>query len=662
MTRAECRPNSLRSVGKGGENEHLAVAGIDRGPDFAGDDLPQRLQLGIAGSGDLAGGGGQRRQAVAIVVQVLAPARQIHVAEQHLDLAADQKPLVAGIVHVDIRDIDLFHLFGAGLDAGQGGVDVGELALDGEGEGGDGALHALQDVDAQQMNQALFAVHLAEESVAATDADAVFGVVLATLVGQQVAQRRVGGQCEAANLVVDLADGAKLPGPIHVGLVVDGAQALGEAPGLGGAVVALDVLARAGEGNQVEQGEVVEAQHLDQAGGGARLLGEIQPALELELGLADGPVQAGDAVLAQGVVVALGDEGDLVLQVGEAVVDRGGGEHEHPRLHAFADDPAHQAVVAGLVSAQGRLVAEVVRLVDYDQVVVAPVDVGEVDVARLAAVAREIGMVEDVVVEAVGGEEIALVVGFVKGPVVAQPLGAEHQHAPVAQFIVFDDGQGLKGLPQADAVGDNAAAEPVELVEGAQHAVALKFEELAPDDAVADAGRGIGEALLVERACVGAQDVAQDQVVDEGRRLGRGHLVQAGQNSFAIRAACLALPQQLEPARQGVRLGRGFGRLYKPELVAGSEAEAGGGEGAVAGEPRRVRGLGTAGDHDRLGQSAGDEAKLGLMPQPVGALPRQPGQLQAIAEGSILRPAGQPQLPGEGQRQAAGAQAGEFRP
>ncbi len=108
-----------------------------------------------------------------------------------------------------------------------------------------------------------------------------------------------------------------------------------------------------------------------------------EPAVELELRLADGGFDAGDAVAGKRRVVALGDEGDLVLEVGEAVVDRRGRQHQHAGLHAFLDDPPHQAVVAGLAVLMGRLlVAEVVRLVDDDEVVVAPVDVREIDVAR----------------------------------------------------------------------------------------------------------------------------------------------------------------------------------------------------------------------------------------------------------------------------------------
>ena len=151
-----------------------------------------------------------------------------------------------------------------GLDLGQRGLHVGELALDREGEGGDGAFHPLQDVDAQQVDQAFLAVHLAEEALAAANLGAVLGVVGRLLVRQHVAQRRVGREVQAADFVVDLADGAELAGEVHVGLDVDGLQPLREAAGFGGAVVLLDVLAGAGDGQQVEQLEVVEAEHVHQ--------------------------------------------------------------------------------------------------------------------------------------------------------------------------------------------------------------------------------------------------------------------------------------------------------------------------------------------------------------------------------------------------------------
>ena len=154
-------------------------------------------------------------------------------------------------------------------------------------------------------------------------------------------------------------------------------------------------------------------------------------------------------------------------------------------------------------------------LVDDHEVVVAPVDVSEVDVAGSAAVAGEVGVVENVVVEAVGGEEVAAVVGLVERPVVAEPLGHQHQHAVVAQLVVFDDGQGLEGLAEADAVGDDAAAQALQLVDGADDAVPLELVELLPDGGVADAGGGLDDALFVQFVPACLEELKQYLVVNE---------------------------------------------------------------------------------------------------------------------------------------------------
>ena len=178
------------------------------------------------------------------------------------------------------------------------------------------------------------------------------------------------------------------------------------------------------DGETIQQREVIEPQHLDEPRRRALVVVEVEPAVELLLRQPGSRIDAGEAVIGQRRIVALGCEGDLVSQVSQSIVDRGRREHEHPGLHALADDPTHQPVVACLGALSWRaLVAEVVRLVDDDdEVVVSPVDVGEVDVARHAAVARQVGVVEDVVVEAVARKEIAAVVGAVEAPVVAQDV------------------------------------------------------------------------------------------------------------------------------------------------------------------------------------------------------------------------------------------------
>src|SRR3546814_2376369 len=72
------------------------------------------------------------------------------------------------------------------------------------------------------------------------------------------------------------------------------------------------------------------------------ILGEVEPAVELPLRLADGRLDARNTVLDQGNVTAFGHEGDLVLEVGQPVVDRRCRQHQHLGFHARLDDALHQ--------------------------------------------------------------------------------------------------------------------------------------------------------------------------------------------------------------------------------------------------------------------------------------------------------------------------------
>ena len=80
------------------------------------DHLAQGGELGVACGIHLLGRREQRRQAVAVLDQVLLPADEVHVLQQYLHLAPDEQALEGRIVDVHIVDVDFLHLFGVGLD------------------------------------------------------------------------------------------------------------------------------------------------------------------------------------------------------------------------------------------------------------------------------------------------------------------------------------------------------------------------------------------------------------------------------------------------------------------------------------------------------------------------------------------------------------------
>ena len=190
------------------------------------------------------------------------------------------------------------------------------------------------------------------------------------------------------------------------------------------------------------------------------------------------------------------------------------------------------------------------------------------------AVAREVGVVQHVVVEAVGRQEVAAVVGLVERPVVAQALGAQHEHAIVAQLVVLDDRQRLERLPEADAVGDDAAAEAVQLVDRTDDAVALELVELLPDHRVADAGGRLDDALFVQLLAAVMKKVEEDQIIDKRWCLSLHQILESRQERvFCIRCRWQAVPQ---PANHEPRspIPRKFRTLNQAELVARCDAEA----------------------------------------------------------------------------------------
>src|ERR1035438_8573268 len=83
----------LGGVGKGGEDDELAVAGIERRAALALDDFAQSLELGVPRRAYLFRRRKERRQPVAVLGQVLPPADTVNVLQQHLYLAADEQAL-----------------------------------------------------------------------------------------------------------------------------------------------------------------------------------------------------------------------------------------------------------------------------------------------------------------------------------------------------------------------------------------------------------------------------------------------------------------------------------------------------------------------------------------------------------------------------------------
>ena len=103
--------------------------------------------------------------------------------QKHLDLSTDEKRFHSRIIDIQLVDGQFLCHVLQGIESRQQRVDAIELPTHRERKGMDRAFHALEQIDAHELNEAFFAIHLAEDAVAPANTDAVALVIRRALVG-----------------------------------------------------------------------------------------------------------------------------------------------------------------------------------------------------------------------------------------------------------------------------------------------------------------------------------------------------------------------------------------------------------------------------------------------------------------------------------------------
>ena len=143
--------------------------------------------------------------------------------------------------------------------------------------------------------------------------------------------------------------------------------------------------ARPGDGHSVQNLEKVKIQHLHQPVSGAAGGIQLAPLIEHLLCVAENLIHAAADVqfTLPFAAIALVGQCQLVTQIVKAVVHRRGRQHQHTCARTGADDFVHQAGVTVFFSLIVHIpaIAEIVGFIDHDQVVGAPVQFTQVDLA-----------------------------------------------------------------------------------------------------------------------------------------------------------------------------------------------------------------------------------------------------------------------------------------
>ena len=156
----------VRGVSKGREYDHFDVFRIERGRGLVVNQLDQSLEFLVLVSTDVDDFSPKGIKNFEIFSQIFLPSCNVHVGQRHLHFFADHTFFVAPIripierlvVHPGFDAFPFVEL--ALFNFGQGAFDELDDALEGDAEGIDGALKALEQVDAHQDTQAIFTTRL----------------------------------------------------------------------------------------------------------------------------------------------------------------------------------------------------------------------------------------------------------------------------------------------------------------------------------------------------------------------------------------------------------------------------------------------------------------------------------------------------------------------
>ena len=287
-----------------------------------------------------------------------------------------------------------------------------------------------------------------------------------------------------------------------------------------GSVVADDVATGTRNGQLVKQLEERGVQGIKKTADFAlRVLLRVRPLREVGLRVLH---CLGDAVDIKGfmkcLIVVLSDKEKLVPEILEAVVHGCGRKQKHLGVNAGPEDLLHQELIARdlaravIFGLPARVVAEIVRFINDDEIIIAPV-------VGVVGTPPQIGMRQHGIGKAISQKRIACIVFTIDFPVVFQLLWAKNQHAAIEKLEVLDNRKGFKGLPQSYAIGDDASLVLENFVDRSLYAILLKVVEHGPDLGLEESRLLIKKAATFGLGEILFKDVEQRFVVDEFRRV-----------------------------------------------------------------------------------------------------------------------------------------------
>ena len=333
--------------------------------------------------------------------------------------------------------------------------------------------------------------------------------------------RGIDGQSQEHQLFINLII---INGRFQVGqrrLLGDGLEPLGEAANGRGIIILLDMLSGTGNSHAIQDFKEIKVQHFQKICRGAFLRGPIAPCGKGTLGIAEYFIQAAADVhfSVYNVRMPLIGKGNLIFQVTETVIDGGGRQHQDFGFHAspyyFVQELQIAVFLFVLFACQLTAIAEIVRFINHNQVIVAPVQTVEVKAVGIATGAVQVSMEKNVVTQTVCGNGVVYIIIFIGVPVVGQLLGAENQNVLVPILVILNNRQSREGLTETDTISQDAAIELFQLIDDCQGCIFLIVKEQIPNLALLKAGSLIGQHIFRDVFQELVENVVKGKEVDE---------------------------------------------------------------------------------------------------------------------------------------------------
>ena len=282
----------------------------------------------------------------------------------------------------------------------------------------------------------------------------------------------------------------------------DWLESSGELSNVRGIVILLDMLTGSGNGHRIQNFKKVKVQHPQKVLCCSVRSIPFAPGVKCSLGISENFVNGTGCIelIVNKSSVALIGKRQLILQIIEAVVNRRCRQHQHFRLDTFPDHCIQklQITVFFFVIFSGELatVAEIMRFVNYNQIIIGPIDTSQIQTIGYSVGSVQVRMIENIIAQTVRCNRIIDVIILVCVPVVSQFFGAKHQHRLISVFIIFDNRQGGECFTKTNTVCQYTTVIFFEFVDDGERRIFLEVKQHTPDFAVLEAGCLIGQYIF----------------------------------------------------------------------------------------------------------------------------------------------------------------------